>query len=61
MSILISDFKFLIMDGIIMTVLWTPFKKIMSFQKFIVMKFLENSEKSKKQNLTFVKNRSKKI
>jgi hypothetical protein len=49
------------MDGLIMTVLWTPFKKIMSFLKFIVIKSLENSEKSQKQNLTFVKNRSKKI
>ncbi len=49
------------MDGLIMTVLWTPFKKIMSSLKFIVIKSLENSEISKKQNLTFVKNRSKKF
>jgi hypothetical protein len=40
-----------------MSVLWTPFKKIMSFLKFIVIKSLENSEISKK-NQTFVKNRS---
>jgi hypothetical protein len=49
------------MDGLIMSVLWTPFKKIMSFLKFIVIKSLENSEISKKKNQTFVKNRSKKF
>jgi hypothetical protein len=27
-----------------MTVLWTPFKKIISYLKFIVIKSLENSE-----------------
>ncbi len=44
-----------------MTVLWTLFKRIMSFLKFIVIKSLENSEISKKKVQTFVKNRSRKI
>jgi hypothetical protein len=49
------------MDRLIMIVIWTPFKKIMSFLKFIVMKYLENSEISKKNIQTFIKNHSKKI
>jgi hypothetical protein len=37
------------MDGIIMTALWTPFKKIMSFLTFIVIKSLENSVNIKRK------------
>ncbi len=41
------------MYGLIMTVLWTPFKKIMCFLKFIVIKSLEKSEISTKKSVFF--------